>query len=175
MCKHLIELILDDLRVNPTVKSKVIVTLFRIAHASLSLPKVLAPAGWLVRIFYRLLVDWVLGVDLPCRTKVGRRLTIYHGTGLVVNPTAVIGNDCILRHGVTIGNKIVNNQETGSPTIGDQVEFGANSTAIGPITIGNRCVIGANTVITKNLADDSVAVGSNNRIFKKGTAEQDHA
>ncbi|MGY8810604.1 MAG: serine O-acetyltransferase [Pseudomonadales bacterium] len=118
-----------------------------------------------------------MGVDIPVGTQIGPRLTIYHGFGLVINPSAIIGSDCQLRHGVTIGNKLIAGQETKSPVLGDHVELGANCSIIGDISIGSNCIIGANTVVTKSLADHSVAVGCSARIIpsrepeKKGSHE----
>jgi len=162
---NLTTLIASDLKVNPTAKSKFIVTFFRLAHASAQLPKIFFPISMIVRLSYRFIVDWVMGVDIPVGTKIGPRLTIYHGFGLVINPATIIGSDCQLRHGVTIGNKIVAGRETKSPILGDFVELGANCSIIGDISIGSNSVIGANTVVTKDLPDNSVAVGCNARII----------
>lgn len=162
----LIDLIKSDLKANPTAKSRFVLVFFRISHATLEFPTLLLPLAIIIRVLYRLMIDWLIGIDIPVRTKIGPSAIIYHGFGLVINPTAVIGSNCILRHGVTIGNKIVNGKETASPIIGDFVEFGANASIIGPITIGNHCIIGANTVLTKSIPDHTIAVGCSARILK---------
>lgn len=106
---------------------------------------------------YRVIVQWVLGIDLPWRTRVGRRLRVFHGYGLVVNDEAVIGEDVILRHGVTLGHC---RPGGGSPTIGDDVEIGAGVTILGPVRIGNGARIAAGSVVV-----DDVEPGARYRGF----------
>jgi putative colanic acid biosynthesis acetyltransferase WcaB len=155
----------EDLRVNSHIKSKVILIMFRISNRTYEFPVYLKPVGLVVRFAYRFIVDWVMGVDIPCATRIGKRLTIYHGFGLVINEAAIIGNDCVLRHGVTIGNKIVGGVESGAPSIQDCVEFGAGAVVIGAVNIGCGSVIGANTVVTKSLEPNSIVVGSPSRLL----------
>jgi serine O-acetyltransferase len=109
---------------------------------------------------YKLLavaMSLVTGVELPCETQVGRRLRIEHPGGIVVSGDARLGDDVILRNGVTIGLRRTGVR--GSPTIGNRVDIGAGAKILGPITIGDDVSIGANAVVLCDVPSDSVAVG----------------
>jgi serine acetyltransferase len=117
---------------------------------------------------YRLFVEWVLGIELPRKLVVGKNLVIYHGQGLVVNYKAVIGQNCTLRNGVTIGHKeYADGTLSNSPRLGNNVIIGANACIIGDITIGNNVSIGAGAVVVKDVPDNSVVVGNPARILDK--------
>jgi serine O-acetyltransferase len=105
------------------------------------------------------------GIDLPCEAKVGRRLRIDHFGGIVVSGDAVIGDDVILRNGVTIGLKRTN--ERGAPVIGNRVDIGAGAKILGPIRIGDGAVIGANAVVVHDVPAGAVAVGIPARILPR--------
>lgn len=110
---------------------------------------------------YRVLTYWVMGTDLHHKTRIGSGLKIYHGMGLVVNPSAVIGKNATLRHNVTIGNYIKDGVVTKSPIIGDNVEVGCGAVILGEITVGDNVIIGANAVVTKDVPDNSKCYGYN--------------
>jgi putative colanic acid biosynthesis acetyltransferase WcaB len=117
------------------------------------------PAG----VVYRFLSEWVFGVEIPWRTQVGARLTIYHGYGLVINDSSIIGNDVTLRHGVTIGSV---NAGGACPIIEDGVEVGANASILGGITVGTGARIGAGAVVLTNVPPHATAVGVPARILE---------
>jgi putative colanic acid biosynthesis acetyltransferase WcaB len=108
--------------------------------------------------FYVVLIDWFLGVELPLHARVGPGLEIVHGHGLVVNVNATIGRNCHLRHCTTIGN--TQRQPDAAPSIGDNVDVGANSVLIGPITIGSNATVGAGSVVVKDVAAGITVVGN---------------
>lgn len=118
-------------------------------------------------VFYKVYVEFIFGVELPAITQVGIGLRIFHGVGLVVHRKVIIGENCILRHCVTIGNKGEDAKADLVPTIGDNVEFGANTVVIGKISIGDNVIIGAGTVVTKDIPANSVVVAPSFRIFDK--------
>jgi serine O-acetyltransferase len=97
------------------------------------------------------------GIDLPCEAQVGRRLRIDHFGGIIVSGDAVIGDDVILRNGVTIGLKRTN--ERGAPVIGNRVDIGAGAKILGAIRIGDDAVIGANAVVVHDVPAGATAVG----------------
>ena len=100
------------------------------------------------------------GIELPLAALVGRRVQIGHQNGIVVNPNAVIGDDCIIRHNVTIGTTSVSRIGE-APTIGRGVSLGVGAAILGGITIGDRASIGPNTVVIIDVpADTSVFVGT---------------
>ena len=113
-------------------------------------------------IFYRLFLFWFAHLELPAGLQVGARLRIFHGYGLVVNPDSVLGNDVILRHGVTIGN---GHPGGGSPVLEDGVEVGAHAIIIGAIRIGRGAVIGAGAVVTHDVPPGAIVAGNPARII----------
>jgi serine O-acetyltransferase len=94
-------------------------------------------------------------IQLPIKTKVGYGLYIGHGGPIVVNPTAVIGNNCNLSQFTTIGsNKGV------AAIIGDNTYIGPNVCIVENVRIGNNVTIGAGSVVTKDIPDNATAVGN---------------
>lgn len=149
----------EDLRRNIFFKSKLILTLFRLANFFACRSKLTLFAGLPLIFFYIAICEWVLGVEIPVKTKIGKGLVIHHGVGLVINGFCEIGDHCVVRHGVTIGNTILaDGSVSGVPTIGDHVEFGANSIVLGAVRVGDRARIGAGAVVTKDIPDGAVAV-----------------
>lgn len=117
---------------------------------------------------YRLVVDWVLGIDLPPDVDVGPGLAIFHGTGLVVHPSTVIGSDVLLRHGVTLGALGDGRADDDSrgPTIGDRVSIGAGAIVLGPITVGDDAVVGAGAVVVDDVPAGATVVGNPARVVR---------
>lgn len=105
-----------------------------------------------VLLVYRVVVEWVLGVELPAQVTAGPGLRIRHGQGLVVNTGTVLGANVMLRQNVTIGNiRRGPGDTTACPVVGDGVEFGAGAVVVGPITIGDGALIGANAVVSSDV------------------------
>lgn len=104
------------------------------------------------------LARWVTGVEIHPGARIGRRFFIDHGMGVVIGETAVVGDDVLMYHGVTLGGRT---RDTGKrhPTIGDGVALGAGAKILGPVTVGARSVVGANAVVTRDAPPDSVLVG----------------
>lgn len=100
-----------------------------------------------------------LGISIPMHTRIGPGFYIGHFGGIMVNGAAVIGRNCNLSHGVTIGQA---NRGTriGCPTIGDSVFIGPGAMIFGAVRIGNYAAIGANSVVTKDVPDHAVVAGS---------------
>lgn len=95
------------------------------------------------------------GFDISYRTTIGKGLYIGHFGGIVINGDAVIGENCNLSQGVTIG-VLVRGNKVGNPTIGDRVFIGPGATLLGGITIGNDVLIGANAIVTFDVPDNAV-------------------
>nr|WP_232525752.1 serine O-acetyltransferase [Actinomyces sp. zg-332] len=98
------------------------------------------------------------GVDIHPGAQLGKRLFIDHATGVVIGETAIVGNDCVIFHGVTLGGVAMVKGKR-HPTVGNRVMVGAGAKVLGPITIGDDCKIGANAVVTKSVPSGKVAVG----------------
>lgn len=116
---------------------------------------------WRLRFLARLLSQvtrFFTGVEIHPAAQIGRRLFIDHGMGVVVGETAVIGDDCVLYHGVTLGGTHTNRVKR-HPTLGDRVMVGAGAKLLGNITIGDDTSIGANAVVIKDAPEGSILVG----------------
>jgi serine O-acetyltransferase len=111
----------------------------------------------------RTVIQMLTGIELPCETQVGRRLRIEHFGGIIVSGDAVIGDDVVIRQGVTIGLKRTN--QRGAPQIGNRVDIGAGAKLLGPIRIGDDAVIGANAVVLCDVPAGALAVGIPARII----------
>lgn len=109
-------------------------------------------------------VEVLTGIELPPEVEVGPRLRIWHGGNLVINPGVVIGADCVLRQGVTIGNVQLDGPV---PRLGDRVEVGAYAQLLGGITIGDDAKIGAMSVVLSNVPAGATAVGVPARIIER--------
>ena len=105
------------------------------------------------------------GIEIHPGAKLGKRLFIDHGTGVVIGETAIIGNDVTLFHGVTLGGT---GKEKGKrhPTIGNNVFIGSGAKVLGNIIIGDNVKIGANAVILKNVPSNVTIVGVPGKIIK---------
>jgi serine O-acetyltransferase len=103
------------------------------------------------------------GISLSHGTSIGSGLYIGHTTGIVVNDFAVIGKNCNLSQGVTIG-QTNRGKRKGTPVIGDNVYIGPGAKVIGGIRVGNNVAIGANCVVLEDIPDNAVVVGVPGRI-----------
>lgn len=101
---------------------------------------------------------WLTGIEIHPGATIGKRLFIDHGMGVVIGETAIIGDDVIIFHGVTLGGR---GDETGKrhPTIEDGVLLSAHAQIIGNVTIGKNAKIGANAVVLKDIPEGVTAVG----------------
>lgn len=150
------EAVAADLRANRgNIKGQVVMICFRIAHESSRWRGAFWLPGRCIGVFYRVFIEWILGVELPWKLRVGPGLTVFHGHSLVVNDGAVIGSNVVLRQGVTIGHL----REGGeSPVIEDRVEFGAGAIVIGHVTVGHDSKIGAGVVLRESVPPFSAVV-----------------
>ncbi len=105
------------------------------------------------------------GIEIHPGAKIGKRLVIDHGMGLVIGETAEIGDDCLIYHGVTLGGT---GKETGKrhPTIGNNVLIGTGAKVLGPITIGDNARVAANSVVLRDIPASSTAVGIPARVVR---------
>lgn len=102
-------------------------------------------------------VQITTGIDLPCEVILGRRVRIDHFGGVIVSGDTVIGDDVVIRNGVTIGLRRTG--VCGAPVIGNRVDIGAGAKILGTITIGDDVAIGANAVVLRDVPANSIAVG----------------
>jgi len=121
-------------------------------------PKVLrAPFSIIYRFLFRRARN-LYGIELPYSAKIGRRVVFEHQHGIVVHGNAEIGDGTIVRQGVTIGNRSLDDVFA-APTIGKNVNIGAGAKILGAVKIGNNVSIGANAVVLHDVAEGAAVVG----------------
>jgi serine O-acetyltransferase len=120
---------------------------------------------WLGRMFSHI-GRWLTGIEIHPGATIGRRVFIDHGMGVVIGETAVIGDDCTLYHGVTLGGTSWNKGKR-HPTLEAGVVIGAGAKVLGPITIGKNAKIGSNAVVVKDVPENATAVGIPARILEE--------
>lgn len=137
-------------------------------------------AHWLFTHRMKFLGRWVsqiarrrTGVEIHPAAKIGRRLVIDHGTGIVIGATAEIGDDCLLYQGVTLGG-------TGAargkrhPTLGNNVMVGCGAKILGPFKVGDNVRIAANSVVLNEVPANSTVVGVPGRVVRLNGEKLDH-
>jgi serine O-acetyltransferase len=113
---------------------------------------------------------FLTGIEIHPGAKIGKRLFIDHGLGVVIGETAEIGDDVTMYHGVTLGGVLPAVDSAAQigvkrhPTIGDKVIIGSGAQVLGPVTVGEGARIGANAVVTKNVPAGVTMVGNPARL-----------
>jgi serine O-acetyltransferase len=125
---------------------------------------------WLAR-FISHIGRFLTGIEIHPGATIGRRVFIDHGMGVVIGETAVIGDDCTLYHGVTLGGTSWNKGKR-HPTLEQGVVIGAGAKVLGPIIIGKGAKIGSNAVVVKDVPENATAVGIPARILEQETSKQ---
>ncbi|UZJ59650.1 serine O-acetyltransferase [Pseudomonas sp. KU26590] len=113
---------------------------------------------------------WLTGIEIHPGAKVGRRLFIDHGMGIVIGETAEIGDDVTLYQGVTLGGTSWNKGKR-HPTLESGVVVGAGAKVLGPFTVGAGAKVGSNAVVTKPVPAGATVVGIPGRIIVKSDDE----
>jgi serine O-acetyltransferase len=108
---------------------------------------------------------FLTGVEIHPGATLGRRFFIDHGMGIVIGETAVIGDDCTLYHGVTLGG-VSWNKGKRHPTLGNHVTVGAGAKILGPFTVGDHAKVGSNSVVVKEVPPGATVVGIPARIVE---------
>ena len=116
-----------------------------------------APLSLLYRSLYRKVRNGY-GIDLPYTVKLGRRVVIEHQNGIIVHGHSAIGNDSIIRQGVTLGNRYLD-RPFDAPKLGERVNVGAGAKILGNVEIGDGASIGANAVVLSDIPAGQTAVG----------------
>ena len=173
--------IIDDIRAykrnDPAAKSAAeILLLYNGLHATIDY----RIAHWLhthkMRFLARAVSQWSkmwTGIEIHPAAKIGRRLVIDHGTGIVIGETTEIGDDCLLYQGVTLGGT---GKDVGKrhPTLGNNVMVGAGAKVLGPFRVGNNARIAANSVVLREVPDNATVVGVPGRIVRLCGEKLDH-
>jgi serine O-acetyltransferase len=133
--------------------------------------------GWGLRFLARAVSQsarLLTGVEIHPAAEIGERFFIDHGMGVIIGETAVIGDDCLLYQGVTLGGT---GNESGKrhPTLGDRVIVGAGAKVLGNIVIGADTRIGANSVVLHNVPPHSTVVGIPGKVVRRRKADENEA
>ncbi|MBL6751302.1 MAG: serine O-acetyltransferase [Nevskia sp.] len=123
---------------------------------------------WLARLNSHI-ARWLTGIEIHPGARIGRRLFIDHGMGVVIGETAEIGDDCTLYHGVTLGG-VTWNKGKRHPTLGNNVVVGAGAKVLGPFTVGDGARVGSNSVVVKEVPPGATVVGIPARVVHEAAA-----
>jgi serine O-acetyltransferase len=121
-----------------------------------------APLSFLWRVMFETVRNFY-GIELPYSAQIGRRVVFEHQHGIVVHGDTVIGDDCIIRQGVTLGIRRLDRLGD-APTLGRGVNVGAGAKILGKLNIGDHAEIGANAVVLEDVPAGAIAVGVPARI-----------
>ncbi|MEQ1438582.1 serine O-acetyltransferase [Fontimonas sp. SYSU GA230001] len=113
---------------------------------------------WLAR-FNSHLARWLTGIEIHPGAKIGRRVFIDHGLGVVIGETAEVGDDCTIYQGVTLGGTSLTRGAKRHPTLGRGVVVGAGAKVLGPFMVGDGANIGSNAVVVRAVPAGATAVG----------------
>lgn len=120
-----------------------------------------SPWRWPLSFVYRRMFHYVrnhYGVELPYSAKIGRRVVIEHQGAIVVHGSSVIGDECVIRQGVTLGNRHLD-APYDAPILGRRVNLGAGAKVLGKIHVGDDAAVGANSVVLRDVPAGATAVG----------------
>lgn len=136
------------------------ITVYRIFNSIYKsrLPKILKKVLLLFGVISQKWIEIVTGISIPYTSQIGHSFYIGHFGGIIINANAMIGNNCNISQGVTIG--VSGREENrGVSKIGNNVYIGANSTVAGKITIGDNVLIAANSLVVSNVEANSTVLG----------------
>jgi serine O-acetyltransferase len=129
------------------------------------------PFSMLYKALYRA-TSSVYGIELPYTASVGRRVVLEHQHGIVVHGAAVIGDECIIRQGVTLGIRTMD-RKSDAPVLGAGVNVGAGAKILGNVRVGDRASIGANAVVLADVPAGALAVGVPASVVARGKGDRD--
>jgi serine O-acetyltransferase len=113
---------------------------------------------WLLGRFSSHIARWLTGIEIHPAAKIGSRLVIDHGMGVVIGETAEVGDDCYFYHQVTLGvARAIGGKR--HPSVGNNVIIGAGAKVLGPIKVGDNARVGANSVVLEDVPSDTTVVG----------------
>jgi len=154
----MISYILQDWPANSgSPKGRFVLVFFRACQLIRRVPGGFWVLGAPVLAVYVIFVHWLLGIELDYLTRVGPGLSLRHGVGLVVHRDSVIGAGCLLRQGVTIGERKNGGR---CPVLEDRVEVGANAVILGPVRIGGGSLVGAGSLVLEDVPPLTVVAGN---------------
>ncbi|MBD7920272.1 serine O-acetyltransferase [Cellulomonas sp. Sa3CUA2] len=136
---------------------------YRLAHHMWAIPLLRLPARLVSQA-----ARAATGIEIHPGARIGERLFIDHGMGVVIGETAEVGDDVVLFHGATLGGRSMKRGKR-HPTLGDRVVVGAGAKILGPVWLGDDVQVGANAVVITDVPTGAVAVGVPAKIRRRGT------
>ncbi len=130
-----------------------------------------APFSVLYRMLYHHVRN-VYGIELPYTVAVGRRVVIEHQSGIIFHGYSRIGDECVIRQGVTLGNRRAD-EPSAAPVLGNRVNVGAGAKIIGGVTVGDDAQIGANAVVLEDVPAGELAVGVPAKIIVRSATRKE--
>ena len=134
-----------------------------LGQKSLKMPVI----GNFISVGFEYMIRIVFASDISCKARISRDISFIHGHDIVIGSEVVIGKNCKIFNGVTLGNKDTESGENSHPVIGDNCVISTGAKILGNVVIGNNCIIGANAVVLMDVPDNSVAVGVPAKILKR--------
>jgi serine O-acetyltransferase len=184
MCAYISELIETIYQMDPAARSRLEVILCYPGFHALVIHRL---CHWLwhkqLRLTARFLSHisrFLTGIEIHPGASIGRRVFIDHGMGVVIGETAIVGDDAVLYHAVTLGAGSEGRQgsltrdKKRHPTIGRSVVIGNGASILGNITIGDNSRIGSGAIILGDIPADSFAAGVPGKVLKSGDIHTDH-
>ena len=135
------------------------VWLHRVSHALWN-----AGLKWIARLL-SMVARWITGIEIHPGAKIGRRVFLDHGLGIVIGETTEIGDDCTIYQGVTLGGTSLYKGVKRHPTLGKGVVISAGAKVLGGFTVGDGARVGSNAVVLKEIPAGATAVGIPARIL----------
>ncbi|WP_218279024.1 serine O-acetyltransferase [Pseudomonas sp. SWI6] len=124
-------------------------------------------AGGLLRVLIEYLIRVIYASDISLKSRIGSGLVIMHGHDIVIGSDVVIGCNCKILNGVTLGNKDTEVSFNQQPSLGDNVVVGAGAKILGAITVGSGARVGANSVVLTDVPPGATVVGVPGRCIVK--------
>jgi serine O-acetyltransferase len=119
---------------------------------------------WIARLL-SMLARWITGIEIHPGAKIGRRVFLDHGLGIVIGETTEIGDDCTIYQGVTLGGTSLYKGVKRHPTLGKGVVISAGAKVLGGFSVGDGARVGSNAVVLKEIPAGATAVGIPARIL----------
>ncbi|WP_297476560.1 hypothetical protein [uncultured Photobacterium sp.] len=162
----MLELIKKELILNSGLTSKFFIVNFRLA--SLYYTCGIIKKIFILNVIILKFLKFICGLDISPKTKIGAGFILHHPQNIVINADSVLGDNVMLKHNVTIGNKVdpVSGLHV-SPVIGNNVELSPGVVVLGNVSIGDNSIIGAGAIVVKSIPKNSVAVGNPAKVIKQ--------
>jgi serine O-acetyltransferase len=145
---------------------------YRLAHAVYisTRNKIIRTGLMLPFMLWQKLIEILTGISIPASAIIGHSFYIGHFGGVILNAKTIIGNNCNISQGVTIGVSGVDSNR-GTPVIGDNVYIGVNSAVVGKINVGNNVLVGACSLVNRDIPNNAVVVGVPARIVSNRSSQ----